>query len=101
MSVVNGVTTVEPSTALITIVLARWVVISVPPVITIFPLPPIRVKPPVASVIANASPLFKMPSALASAKTVAPEMYPSSTCPDVCLTFTLFTSCLSWYSAEF
>ena len=74
IKVVRGVMTIEPPTALMVILLAKPVVMSVPPVITKLPVPPTRVNPPVESVTAEASPLFKTPSLLASANTVAPEM---------------------------
>ena len=54
INVVRGVMTIEPPTALMVILLAKPVVMSVPPVITKLPVPPTRVNPPVGSVTAEA-----------------------------------------------
>ena len=69
--VVSGVITVAPAEALSTPVKARLVEMSVPPMVTRLPWPPLSKKLPSSSVVVRASPALRMPSLLASANTTA------------------------------
>ena len=81
IKVVIGVITVDPASAVITTWDLRPVVTSVPPIMTKLPLPPVKVNPPVASVMVEDSPESRVILLLASANTVAPEIYPSIDLP--------------------